>query len=187
LIPGVTFCNTSTREPIDETDAERLEGPCSICSEKSTYLVRCAYDSCNVAYHTRCAAENVYCDMGNAVIYCREHDPLHKRRRIMSRRSLLRERELYPDIVQEIELRERVRFSESRMGKYLRLVEDVQKVTAARLKRLGKAVKSYGPGALNAIGEYWRIKRAEIGYYFEDMFMFPNRFLFHKAKSGEDE
>lgn len=180
LIHGVTFCNTSTKDPIDETGAERLEGLCSICNETSSYLIRCAYDSCNVAYHAGCAAQEVYSDLGNAIVYCKDHDPLHKPRQIISRRNMLREGELYPDLEQEIVLRKPVKFSEPKLGAYL-------KVVGSKYHPKTGLEESYDTGVLDAVSRYWRSKREKIGYYFEDMFMYPNRFLQHSINKESEK
>lgn len=175
LIPGVSFCNISAKEPVDETEATRLEGFCSICDKGSSYVTKCAFDSCNTAFDTGCAAQNVYCDIGNAIVYCNEHNPLRKTKRIQSKRRALKIKEMYPDLEHEIVLRTAIKFTKPVQGAYLTAI---MKQPSVELSMRDSEMKSMQtPEAMKIIGKYWENKRSAIGYYFEDMFMFPNRFL----------
>ena len=77
LIPKISFCNLNVKDPIDDSEVEVMEGNCNICGKLSKISVKCAYSTCNKLYHAGCAAEQLYCDVGNHLIYCNYHNPLN--------------------------------------------------------------------------------------------------------------
>lgn len=171
LIPGVSFCNMSVKDPIDDAEAERLEGACSICGGRSTFLVKCAYEGCGVFYHGSCAAQKLYCDIGNGVSYCEEHNPLGRPRKIRSRRSILKGAESYPELTKEVAIREVRKFSVPKKSRYSKIVAKTPRIIKTGLEKYCKAP------VFRLVSEYWKDKRKSIGYCFDDLFMFPNHFL----------
>ncbi|ELA42883.1 uncharacterized protein VICG_00198 [Vittaforma corneae ATCC 50505] len=171
LIPGVSFCNMNVKDPIDDTEAERLEGICSVCGNCSTFLIKCAYGGCDVFYHSSCAAQKLYCDIGNGVSYCEKHNPLNRSKRIMSRRNTLKDVESYPELSNALLIRETRGFSEPRRTRYSKVVAKAPKAIETGLEKYS------GTPALDLISKYWKHKRQLAGYYFDDLFMFPNYFL----------
>ncbi|KAI5190737.1 bromodomain and PHD finger-containing protein 1 [Nematocida sp. AWRm77] len=76
LIPGARFENFSFMEPIDTEDTVRNSTTCLLCGSKRGGVAQCAYSGCRKNFHCTCAAQkDYYLDLGNAVMYCAEHDP----------------------------------------------------------------------------------------------------------------
>lgn len=172
LTQGVFFSNMETKDPIDITDAEGLEGICSVCKETSKFLIKCAYSGCETAYHASCAAKTGYCDIGNALSYCNDHNPLKTTKTIRSRRNILKNFDSYPEMTHEVLIREIGGFLVPKKTSYSQLVTEKPRIMRRMRIKYGKW------NNFDVISKYWHLKRSALGYYFDDCFMFPNHFRF---------
>lgn len=172
LHPNLSFCNSNIRDPIEILDdLVQIEGNCKLCNQKSSYLVKCSYEDCDEFYHPSCCSEVLYCDLNNSVIYCEKHDPLHKRKKILSKRSKIRDCNSYPELFNKIELRENQKLQSPTTTEYMKIVKQEPQVILENLEKENKTeffVK---------ICEFWKEKRKNLGFYFHDIFIFSNRFL----------
>lgn len=171
LNKSLGFCNDSYREPIEIVDKLIYEGVCSICHQKSDYLIKCSFDNCKVSYHASCCSENYYSDLGNAITYCDDHNPLKNYKKIMSKRSMLNLDHGYPDLENKVNLRLTNQFHIPKTGQFLKIVNTEVKIFSSKIR------KFKGDSNVNKIANYWKDKRDTYGYYYDDVFMFSNRFL----------
>lgn len=171
LLPGISFCNTNIKDPIDDTEVERMEGNCSICNNFAEYAIKCSHIYCNKFYHPSCAANLLYCDIGNHITYCDEHNPLNAKKKIQSKRSMLKDLDAYPELTNEILIRKPMKLTKRKKGKYLKIINKGPKIIKKGFKDI------FNQESFKIIADYWKTKRTNNGYYFEDLFMFPNYFL----------
>lgn len=171
IIPGLSFINMNIKDPIETNEIQPYEGICSICSKNGKYLIKCSHEECNAYYHSSCCAEHLYCDLGNRISYCKIHDPIKNRMKIVSKRNRLKNINMYPEIENKIVLRHNMKFSVPKMSMY-------RKIVSMQPKVIKKGLKQYRDSKnLKEISEHWKKRRESMGFYFEDMFMFPNYFL----------
>ncbi|KAM0681711.1 hypothetical protein GINT2_000225 [Glugoides intestinalis] len=171
LIQNASFCNFHIKDQIDISECQKLESTCKICGGCFPFFTNCAYAGCNEFYHASCAAENLYCDIGNSFVYCNEHSPLNKRKRILSKRNVMINHDAYPELTKKVFLRENKLFSKPKVGKYRKIISKSPKVIKNGLSEIADKQ------TVRIVSKYWKMKRKAIGYYFEDMFIFSNRFL----------
>lgn len=171
LIENASFCNIHIKDPIDMSECQKIESNCKICGGCFPFFTSCAYAGCNSFYHASCAAESLYCDIGNSVIYCDAHNPLNKRKPILSKRNTLKSYDAYPEITKKVLLRRNKLFSGPKVGKYRKIISKKPKVIKKNVSEITDKQ------TMRIVSKYWKMKRKRIGYYFEDMFIFSNRFL----------
>ena len=113
LHPDISFENDKYKEPVDVSLLARgRKGPCGICAEVSPWLISCAYSGCASRYHASCAAESLFCDLNNGIVYCPKHDPNSTGNELIVRRRLAMHRASYPDLDHEIFMRIPMKLSE---------------------------------------------------------------------------
>lgn len=171
LHPDLSFCNTNIRDPIETVDLVPIEGNCKICNEKSSYLINCAYEGCTQFYHPSCCSELYYSDLNNSVTYCNDHNPLHKNRKLLSKRSRMRDYNAYPELMNNIFLRENRKLLSPAPTEYMKIVKQEPQIIKTGLDKFDQDPN------YEKICEFWKEKRKAFGFYFQNIFILSNRFL----------
>lgn len=164
LNPHLSFSNKSYKEPVDTSDFKKRQGICNQCHKESQTLVKCSYFGCKALYHTCCAAENLYTDISNKHIYCPKHDFNLPRLSVISKRKLLKYRNHYPSLENDLFIRKCMVFSVPKYTEFREIVETQPIPFSNKLKNDDLTHIS--------IVEYWKAKRCAYGTYFTNMFLF---------------
>ena len=164
----LSFVNTETKEPVDTTKYEPIEGECIICSKKSNLLVECSYVGCENAFHVTCACNNLYIDINNSRIYCNRHKPDTNMKVILSRRKINQVKEGYKLLKKEVYEREDVELTKCKETEFSNLVMKGYSEFFEEQKNIFTHKKFL---------EFWLQKKEKFGLIFEDFYYFANKLM----------
>lgn len=156
-----SFDNEIFKEPIIIKNRAMEISRCNHCLIESDLTVKCSQLECDKRFHTICGSQQLYCDLNNKLLYCQEHDPLGESK-IQSRRTFLKGR-LYPELRNQINIRENIPFFKTDNNEYLNIVN---------LEPFIINQGNHNP----IIEDYWLNKRKTFGYFYNDPFIFSNYF-----------
>lgn len=166
--PLLSFANTKYKEPVSTNSLKKCTSLCGVCGNEAEYLVSCRYFKCRRKYHASCAAEHLYTDLNNRVVYCPEHNFLGRGPRIISRRKFMGHRTSFAFIEHEIFLRKPLALSRPSRTRFTEIIEQEPAAIFAVC-----AVGDFTPDTeRESVIQYWKAKRSAFGTYFIDPFMF---------------
>lgn len=158
--------NNKSKEPIDTSRYEPIEGICECCKEGSNTLVECCFKGCQKAFHIPCACGSKYIDILNKVIYCDEHNPLSKGTNFLSRRKIEDLKEGYKKLKADVFEREDKKLQEIKETDFSIFVKEAAV----------NFTKQYKGDIDENVVNHWLNNQKTTGSYFIDFFIYKRLF-----------
>ncbi|KAI5168570.1 hypothetical protein PAEPH01_0243 [Pancytospora epiphaga] len=157
------FSNPLCKEPVDTTALKKCSGVCELCNKSSSYLIKCSYSECKSKFHGSCAAENLYCDLNNKIVYCNKHSFTRKEMHVRSKRNMIKHRSSYSQLENDILIRIPCKLQKSLETEFLKIIKTEPIKTIFMIEKTN-----------STIAHYWSSKMQTFGTCFTDIFFYAN-------------